>query len=215
MVSARKRGLIDFLCVFVSPVHLSATWRNDRGRERKRKQEKEREAVRGHPQGPRANRSGVSADALCLEPIHLHRLRFIRENTCTALHCIVFCLHARLPVFTTAATSGRRASGFKKNICTAASKPSKQTVLMKVVTVPKYKATLLTTNFPLIKNILSIGTVFFPVYWGKSQQLIRQLTCVRCCAIYNTHILQGYAVIDCNAVHFYCSKGKSLGKVSM
>ncbi len=90
-------GLIDFLCVFVSPAHLSATLRKETGREL----EKVGERKRGHQRsscGTATKPWVVSAETSCLEPIHLHRL--IRENTCNVLYCTVqrsACLPVCLP----------------------------------------------------------------------------------------------------------------------
>lgn len=123
-------GLIDFLCVFVSLAHLSAMWRKERrtqegkGRERRRKEKERKKAVRGHPLGLQPKRGeyvqtlGVPSQSISTEWDSSGRTPAL---LCTALHCVAFCLHARLPVSLTAATSGRGASGFKKNICRAAS----------------------------------------------------------------------------------------------
>lgn len=151
--------------------------RKERGRGRKRSRK------RGH-QRSSSKVKGGSADALRLEPIHLHRLRVIRENTCTALLCTELCLHACLPECSNIWQRSKCIK--KKEHLHSIKQPSKQTALMKVVTVPKYKGALSTTYFPLIKGILSTGSVFFWAHWGKLQQLKRLFTCVSICLTNNT-----------------------------
>lgn len=102
----QEMALIDFLCVFVSPAHLSAAHgeKKEDGRRRRRKE-------RGHQRSPSKLRGVFCRCTEIHEGEHLH------DSTPHTL----FCLHARPPVSLTAATSGRGASGFKTNICTAAS----------------------------------------------------------------------------------------------
>lgn len=175
--------------------------------ERKRGHQRSSSGTATKPKGSFCRRSVSRADPS--PQTELHQGEHLR---CSVL-CSVLpaCSPARLP---DCSNIWQRSKWIQKEHLHSSEQPSKQTLLMKVVTVPKYKATLLTTYFPLIKNILSIGTDFFPAYWGALQQLKRQLTCVSCCTIYNTNIVQGYAVIYGNTVHSYCSKGKSINRVS-
>ncbi|CAJ1074518.1 Hypothetical predicted protein [Xyrichtys novacula] len=84
--------------------------------------ERVEERKRGHERSSSGTWSqpgrGYYAGALCIAEIHLLRLRFIRGNTCTALNCIMFSLHACLAVPLNAATSGE-ANRFKVNICSS------------------------------------------------------------------------------------------------
>lgn len=91
----QETGLIDFLCVFVSPVHLSAAWSSTGKKEEKEgggggEGESTGDRKRGrrhwvHPPGPQSLHKlwGVPADALCL----LRRLRFTEGEH---LHCAVW-----------------------------------------------------------------------------------------------------------------------------
>lgn len=187
----QETGLIDFLCVFVPLVHFNM---QDRKRTREKVGEK-REAIRGHPLRLQPNRGEflqtlrVSSQSISTD------WDSSGENTCTAPHCsacMLACLPACLP---DCSNIWQRSKWIQKEHLHSSKQPSKQTLLMKVVTVPKHKATLLTTYFLLIKNILSIGTVFFPVYLRALQQF-RRLVSVA--VWYVTHTVQGYAVIYCN-----------------
>lgn len=133
-------------------------------RKRMREEEKAGDRKRGHQRSfssTATKTSWVYADTLCVSGQPISTDWDSPEKT-PAVCCIELCLHAFLPVFLTAVTSGRGVIDSKEHLHIS-KQPSKQIVLMKVATVPKYKATLLTTYFPLIKTILSVGTVFFPV----------------------------------------------------
>lgn len=144
-------GLIDFLCVFVSFAHKKEDER------RKRKAGERNTGHQGSSSGTATKLRGVSAVVLCLEPIHLHRLRYIRENTCTALNCIVFSLQRSPACLPECSNIWQRRKRSQKEHLHSSKQPSLQTVLMKVVTVPEYKAAL------LIQHLLS--TIF--KYWHR------------------------------------------------
>ena len=175
----QETGLIDFLCVFVPLVHFNV-------QDRKRTGEKEREAVRGHRLRLQPNRG---------EFLQTHRVSsqsisadWDSAGRTPAPLRTVFCLHARLPAcLPDCSNIWQRSKWIQKEHLHSSKQPSKQTLLMKVVTVPKHKATLLTTYFLLIKNILSTGTVFFPVSLRALHQFRRRLTCVSRCMMCNTH----------------------------
>ncbi len=199
------------LCLCLSCAFICYMEERKRARESRRKKERPSEVIlrdcKPKPKGSFCRRSVCRANPSPQTELHQGE----------HLHCSV--LYSVLPACSPACLPDcsniwQRSKWIQKEHLHSSKQPSKQTLLMKVVTVPKYKATLLTTYFPLIKNILSIGTDFFPAHWGTLQQLKRQLSCVSCCVIYNTNVVQGYAVIYGNTVHFYCPTGKSISKVS-
>lgn len=129
-------GQIDLSCTVFCDTEGSKRTREWR---EKRQKIEELEAIRGHATKLR----GVSAVVLRFEPIHLHWLRYIRENTCTPLNCIVSRLQRSLACLPECSSIWQRGKWTQKEHLHSSKRPSYQTVLMKVVTVPKHRAALL------------------------------------------------------------------------
>lgn len=123
----QEMALIDFLCVFVSPAHLSAARgeKKEGGRRRRRKE-------RGHQRSPSKLR-GVSCR--CTE---IHQGQHLYDSAPRTVPPARS--PARLP---DCSNIWQRSKWLQNEHLHSSKQPSKRAVLMKVVTIPKHKATLL------------------------------------------------------------------------
>lgn len=160
-----------FLCVFIYKEEKRKE--GDTKRVRDRKRDHHRSASRSATKF-----KVVPADALCLEPIHLHRPRFIRENTCTVLCCE----EASSSGFYPYCSNIWQSKWFQKEHLHSSKQPSKQTLLKEVVTVSRiqgytadyrYKFNYYHLKHTLCRDVLHYTAILYMFISPKESQSLR------------------------------------------